>query len=834
MKKIFALAGILLLSGSIFFPPLQAAVPEFQVTFLPGPDEPRRRPTMTPEAFGTLFARRLSESLKRKIEFVSFEKANAKTIFLMTREGALGGEYAKILAGKPKDSFIIRYPVTVKGKKNVCLLMSRDAWGYYFPANWFLREFVGFDIVGLTDYGYVYPENGEKWQMPKKISVTESPSFHTRRWTMNSAIDKEIQRMYMGESGRNIAWHALGRILDPRKYGRKHPEYYPLINGKRFNNPRKQRVDWQPCLGNPDVQKILVDHVLKNYGKDDADGVSLAVNDGGGRHCECKLCTAPEVPKPAGKYNYSDRYFYFYGKILDQARKVNPEAKIIILLYADCTLNVPAIKIHPGIIGMGTNRADFAGFAKQGLKRMGLWDHHLDRSYPLVRHFPKSLAAKLRRLHKLGLSEYFGEVYTIHAANGPKQYILGRLLWNVNYDVDKAMMEYCTKAFGKGAAPHVKAYYDVWETVYERDRASGRKRNPNAPFTFSIDRFEGLRQGDTDKMAEALKKAAAAAKSDVQKKRLQDVINHFEYTRCLADRYLISQRLRSEKLSLDEINALRQKCAGLDVKFDTMWKNIVSKDNRGVYRYLHRSRKDVNTIYHNYRDTVTGYVLESTLLALENHARIHCKGMKRKARVDYWNKAQVKYPEMVEISSIISKMTGKAVKNYLRNSNFKKYKPGNPDVLGAHPQLDEWFFYEQIGQVQSDEYKSLWRIVPSKAAFNHLAIGQGKYPEIRQYVKLTKGAYRFSFSCRPNNLLRFSFYEIPGSKELKSVPEVRKLPFRTPEFISFNCHKAAGVVKFSRMIVVPSDNWYALLIASPNTKPGTWSRLWGLKLEKLN
>ena len=107
MKKIFALAGILLLSGSIFFPALQAAVPEFQVTFLPGPDEPRRRPTMTPEAFGTLFARRLSESLKRKIEFVPFEKANAKTIFLMTREGALGGEYAKILAGKPKDSFIL-------------------------------------------------------------------------------------------------------------------------------------------------------------------------------------------------------------------------------------------------------------------------------------------------------------------------------------------------------------------------------------------------------------------------------------------------------------------------------------------------------------------------------------------------------------------------------------------------------------------------------------------------------------------------------------------------------------------------------------------------------
>ena len=45
----------------------------------------------------------------------------------------------------------------------------------------------------------------------------------------------------------------------------------------------------------------------------------------------------------------------------------------------------------------------------------------------------------------------------IHAANGPKQYILGRLLWDIDYDVDKAMTEYCTKAFGKEAAPFVKS-----------------------------------------------------------------------------------------------------------------------------------------------------------------------------------------------------------------------------------------------------------------------------------------------------------------------------------------------------------------------------------------
>jgi hypothetical protein len=336
-------------------------------------------------------------------------------------------------------------------------------------------------------------------------------------------------------------------------------------------------------------------------------------------------------------------------------------------------------------------------------------------------------------------------------------------------------------------------------------------------------------------MAAALKKAAATPKNDFQKKRLQDVINHFEYTRCLTDRYLISRKLRSEKLSLAEINALRQKCTELDNKFDSMWKNLVSKDKVGVYRYHHKSRPNVDTIYHNYRDVITGFVFESTCMALDNHSKAHCKSMKRKARMDYWTKAKAQYPELLEISTVLSKISGKPGKNCILNGNFKKFKQGDPAVPGAHPQLDNWYFHEQINKNLSEEYKSLWRLVNApKGPYNHLAIGQGKCPEVRQYMKLEKGLYRFSFSCRPNNLLSFSFNEIADSKGVSDAAGLLSKALVTPEVVSFNCHKARGVVTFSRIIVIPADNWYALRITSPNTTPGTWSRLWAMKLEKLN
>ena len=198
-----------------------AAAEQFQVTFLPNPNEPKVSKVRRGETVAEGFARRLGQCLRRPVKVVPFEQADAGTVFVIASEDTAGGEYAGILSGQPKDSFIIRYPVTFKGKKNVCLLMSR------YPANWFLRTQVGFDIVGLGEDGLVVPDRSQ-WQMPAKIDIKEIPSFNTRRWTMSRMVDKEIQRMAMGESGRNISWHYLGRVIHPAKYGKTHPEYFPL------------------------------------------------------------------------------------------------------------------------------------------------------------------------------------------------------------------------------------------------------------------------------------------------------------------------------------------------------------------------------------------------------------------------------------------------------------------------------------------------------------------------------------------------------------------------------------------------------------------------------
>ena len=809
---------------------------KFQVTYLTGPSEPRMRQVHTLVNTADVFAKRLSQTLKQTIKVVPFDKADAETIFLITREGALGKEYSKILAGLPLDSFLIRYPVTIKGKKNVCLLMGRDAWGYCYPGNYFLRQYLGYDIVFPGEFGEVIPDNS-KWQMPSKIAVKESPDFNTRAWTMNTVVDKDFARMNLAESRRNISWHTFGRVIDPKKYGKKHPEYFPLVRGKRHNAPKKQRCDWSPCVSNPDVQKLFVNYLIRNYGNHGSDAVELSVNDGSGNHCECAGCTAWDDPAEKAKGFYSKRYFTFYNKVLEAAQKINPDVKACILLYSDATTLVPKnLKLHPGLVGMSTKENTLRNFAKNGMKRLGFWQHQLDYLYPLPRHYPRAMAAKLREMHKIGVREYFGEVYMIAAANAPKQYILGRLLWDLNTDPDKVMVEYCNKAYGPQAGSYMKKYYDVWEKVYTRECIARQGKSKPRIMNYGPEWFVGLRHDDVKVLKNSLAAAEKSKMTAVERKRFEVIKNHFSYISCLVENYLDGVTLRnSKKLSVDEINKIFKRCEARDAEFASLWDKIVSKDKLGFYRRMSSKGKRSDTVFVLYRNAIKAYVLESVETALRNHQTSVCAKMNRSARLKYWQEAYKKFPTLMPVALMIGDNSDQKLQNYIQNGDFKKGTPGNPKVKGAHPKLDNWYFYEQIGDILADDYKNHWDLVRNAKGSNHLCFGEGKYPEIRQFIYLPAGVYRFSFRRTGESVFSFNMYEVPTFTKdaFKSVMTLRSHRIKSPAVFSCNHQPGAGVRSFSQLVLVEKSAWYVFMIATHSRVPNTWDHLMDVKLEKL-
>lgn len=829
--KLQLLGALLILSLSL------AGAPRYQVAFLTDSPDPRLRRALSLETTAQLFATRLSQTVKQEVKVVPFEKADAETIFLITREKAMGGEYGKILEGLPKDSFIIRYPITFRGKKNICLLMSRDAWGYCYPGNFFLRKYLGVDMVFPADFGYVIPDNS-KWKMPAKISEKESPVFNTRAWTMNVFIDKEFARMSLGESRRNISWHTFGRVIDPRKYGKTHPEYFPLVRGKRYSNPWKQRCDWSPCVSNAEVQKLFVDYLVKNHEANGSDAVELAVNDGAGRHCECSGCTAWDNPAEKVKGYYSNRYFTFYKKVLDAARKIKPGVKAVILLYSDATTLVPTqVEIHPGLIGMSTRENTLRNFSKAGMKHLGLWEHQLDYLYPLPRHYPKAMKAKLREMYSIGVREYFGEVYMIAAANAPKQYILARLLWDLNADTVKVLEEYCLKAYGPQAGPFMKRYYDTWEKIYEQECES-RKGKPKARLmAYSVEWFSGVRAEDVKTLENCLKQAESSRMSCDERKRFEVVKTHFSYIRCLMENYLESQALRSGKYSVEEINKAYQRALARDAAFMKLWKEVVSKDKLGFYRRVTvpSKRKKTDIVSNLYRNAVNAYMHESLEIALRNHQQSACKNMKRDARLKYWQAAFKKYPALLPIAILMGENSGTQLKNYIQDGQFKEGTSGDPAVKGSYPRMKHWYFYDQIGDVLSDEYKNHWKVVQNSKGSNHMCFGDGKYPEMRQYMYLHAGVYRFSCRRMGVNTMSFNLYVVPNLHKgaFKDVMTLRSYRVRTPAIFSFNNLPASGIQSVRKSVVIENEGWYCLYIATPTRTPNTWDSLMDVKMEKL-
>lgn len=288
--------------------------------------------------------------------------------------------------------------------------------------------------------------------------------------------------------------HSFEVLIPPAKYFKSHPEYYALFNGKRDAGAH---TVWQPCLTNPDVLKTVAQNVRKVLlDNPDKKIISISQNDNI-NHCQCENCLKSDAEEgsPAGTL------IKFVNKIAEMLEPEFPDVTFDILAYH---YTRPASKKtqtrHNVCVRLCASKTCFAHSYEKcndrtcaverpdGSKtvfledliewsrvcnRLYVWDY--TSNFPLyLMPFPnwRVLKPNLQTMAKYNVKGVFEEAN--RAVNGGadfnelRTYLICKLMWNPNCDVDAMRKEFMEYYYGD-AAQYLNEYIDMQCDFVERE-----------------------------------------------------------------------------------------------------------------------------------------------------------------------------------------------------------------------------------------------------------------------------------------------------------------------------------------------------------------------------
>lgn len=427
----------------------------------------------------------------------------------------------------------------------------------------FLTDYVGVRWFAPGELYEVVASNGDL-TLPQ-VSVLKNPDFTYRifsgvtgpagaDWLRRIGIDVDRSNLpYFGFG------HNLYTIIPQSVYGKSHPEYFPMIGGKRFVPPTDDYQGYQPCLTNPEVVQIAAKCADEFFKKNPtATTYSLCINDGMG-FCECPNCQALDQPmrKANGGWpTYSDSYFHFVSEVAKIVEKTNPGKylgcyaywgveptpriidklpdSVVIALTQDTSQHFdPAYKQRDRDLWLAWSKV---------AKHLGKYDYY-GLGWLTPRCFPHLAADDIRFIHANSAVGFYCEVYPNWSVTGPQLYMASRLVWDGSLDADTLLDEYYSSLYGP-AAGEVRKFYSILEKYWARER-------PGQWFQGLDNVRPELAMADADAIEDAWQ-CLFRAKSLVmgpEAQRLADLEDHFKLTYTVVKSYALSRKLATWKVT---------------------------------------------------------------------------------------------------------------------------------------------------------------------------------------------------------------------------------------------------------------------------------------------
>lgn len=272
---------------------------------------------------------------------------------------------------------------------------------------------------------------------------------------------------------KNYLGHTFYALVPPEKYFARHPEYFSMVKGKRVGDRA------QLCLTNPGTRQAAIQQIETWLQEDpEARIVSITQNDWED-WCECPECQA--LDEREGSHAASlvafvnaiadslgpkypdilfDTFAYTYTQKPPRTLKVRDN--VIIRL---CHMQ-PSCDAHP-LIACALN-TDYVQHLREWRQKGGklyVWHYVTDFSHYLL-PFPNFNAIRedIPFYWREGVDGVFCQGNSAEGGGGEwaelRAYVLAKLLWNPETDVDAVIDDFLQGVYGAAAKP-IRQYFDL-------------------------------------------------------------------------------------------------------------------------------------------------------------------------------------------------------------------------------------------------------------------------------------------------------------------------------------------------------------------------------------
>ncbi len=288
--------------------------------------------------------------------------------------------------------------------------------------------------------------------------------------------------------------HSFTSLVPPSKYFEEHPEYYSEIDGKRTIG------SWgntQLCLTNPEVLAIVIERV-RTLLRENPDIAILSVSqDDNQDYCRCEKCRALDEYEGS----HAGTLLHFVNVVADAVKDEFPDVAIDTLAYQYTRKPPLHVKPRPNVIIRlcsieccfshplevcdDSFKRDIIEWSKIA-GRLHIWDYVVNFAHALS-PFPnfKVLQPNIKFFIEHSVTGIFEEGYNSprpYAELNPlRQYILAKLLWNPDYDVETGINEFLTGYYGQAAA-EIRNYFDLIHAQITPDTHMRIYDKPHQPY----------------------------------------------------------------------------------------------------------------------------------------------------------------------------------------------------------------------------------------------------------------------------------------------------------------------------------------------------------------